>query len=91
MNPAAEVFYQKAFKYAKWSYIGILIPVAGVILALISHSMLKELTPRTDEDKYRLNQAKRIGHWGGIISLWPAWLIIFAFIFGILSAMVQAP
>jgi len=86
MSPA-EIHYQKALKFAKLSYWGIIFPPAGIALSLVIHSMLKDLKPTSDTEAQRIKHAERIGHWGAIVSLWPLWLFIVGFIVGLIDGL----
>jgi hypothetical protein len=67
-HQAYETFY-KAQSLAYWSYIGILIPLVGVILGSLSKSRLRLLHGGSDEEVNELERIWRIASWGFGISL----------------------
>ena len=70
---AAEMFYDKALSYAKWSYIGILFPPAGIALSLVAKNMLSQLSPAGQEEQAEVKYAYRLARWGFWASLWWIW------------------
>jgi hypothetical protein len=65
---ALQVF-RKARTLAQWSYIGVLLPLLGVILGLVSRSMLKTLNPTNDKEISSVSSAKRVAGWGIAVSV----------------------
>ncbi len=70
-----EHIYKKSLRYAKWSFVGILAPLLGLVLALIAR-YAAILTADSDRGEERLRRFYSISRWGIIVSLWPLWAII---------------
>lgn len=87
MSQAAEDVFDRASRFAKLSYIGIIFPPVGVTLSLVTHYMLKGIVGSDDAEEHQLKTIRRIGHWGGIVSIWPFWLIVGGIIVGIIAAI----
>lgn len=86
MSPAEQI-YQKSLRYAKWSYIGLLIPILGIVLSSISQSLVKIIQPRTHEDKRRIEKLFTISKWGFFVSLWPIWVFAIICIVSIIAGL----
>lgn len=60
--------FNKAQNLAYWSFIGFFIPLAGIIIGLISRSMIKTLKPTTENEAWRINRVRHTAAWGIAIS-----------------------
>jgi hypothetical protein len=75
-------YFNSAYKYAKWSYIGIVpyLNIIGIILSTISHQMLKKMASdkklRKNVTHEMIHKAENVGHIGGLASCWPLGFII---------------
>lgn len=77
-HQALEAYY-KAQSLAYWSFIGLVVPIIGIILALVSRSRLRALTGKDQDEEDRLDHAYRIAGWGLGISIT---LLIFYVVIG---------
>lgn len=77
-----NAYFNTAYSYAKWSYIGIIpyVWVIGMILSTVSHQMFKKMAAdkklRRHVTPEMLNSAENIGHLGGLLSCWPLGILI---------------
>lgn len=84
-NRQAFETYYKAQTLAYWSFIGFLVPIAGIILGALSKSRLEYIVANTEDDQYRLSHVRRLANWGQGISIFLLVLtIIGAICWGIL-------
>lgn len=59
---------RKARSLAGWSYLGIILPLLGWILAGISLATSKHLEPKTTKAERRVRSVRRSAIWGMVIS-----------------------
>lgn len=65
----ASVVFNRAKAYAYWSYIGLVIPIAGIILGILSKSTLNELRPSTADEEADMRRVSNHATVGLVISV----------------------
>lgn len=80
-----DIYLSKVKLIAKWSYIGILAPFAGIVLALIALSMLRGIKTETKAEELRLAKVRSIARWGIVVSLWPLWVVTLIMIVSLIN------
>lgn len=69
--------------------MGILMPPAGIALAIVSRAMADNIETQTQEDADLLYEVKRIAWWGVFASLWWVWVLIVLLIIAFLTGYIQ--
>ena len=60
----ARIVFGKGKQYAYLSYLGLVIPIVGIILGSMSLSTLKEIVATDQSDARELRSARRHARWG---------------------------
>lgn len=68
-NSRAEDEFYKAQALSYWSYVGLLIPVVGIILAILSRSKISGVVGSNDDEQYDLDHTRRVAMGGLIVSI----------------------
>ncbi|HEX7368609.1 MAG TPA: hypothetical protein VF261_03040 [Candidatus Saccharimonadales bacterium] len=90
-NPYAVDAYYKAQSLAYWSFIGLLIPLLGVILGALSRSRLRSLVSNDPDERAELEHVWRVASWGFGLSVTLLVLeIIAGIVWGILIGITLA-
>jgi hypothetical protein len=68
-NPLAVEAFYKAQSLAYWSFLGLLIPVVGIICGAMSRSRLRDLEGTNEDEQYKIDHARHIAGWGVGLSI----------------------
>lgn len=82
----ADLIYQKARIFTKWSYVGIISPLTGWALIGASRALLKELKPGSKADIENIMHVEKLNKWSLFASF--AWLW-FSIIAALISGLVK--
>jgi hypothetical protein len=69
LNILALETFNKARAYAYWSLVGLVIPIVGIILGLMSKSILKTLTAANENENEEMNRIWSLASWGVGLSI----------------------
>jgi hypothetical protein len=85
-NPEATNFFYKTQALAYWSFIGLLIPIIGIITGTMAVSRLSQLRASDREELRLISKTKNVAVWGIVLSSAVMVLLIVAYIMASSSA-----
>jgi len=68
-NKEAVRVFKKAQLLAYWSFTGLVIPLAGIVLGVLSLVVASNLIPNTDKERETIKRLRRFSFWGIGISV----------------------